>query len=636
MALLRNIRWVPVACLLLAIVAAAAWLWPRKHTLPSGASAQALKPVESVAKVRDSYDVIVVGTDPEGITAAVSAARNGLKVLLADGRDRDILGGLTTIGWLNTLDLNYAPEQPALSGKHNFLNKGIFQEWYDKLEGTSFDTRTAANAFYDLVRGEPNIDLLMKAKTMTPVVEAHASGTTVTGLKLAKADGSEQIVRAKAVIDATQDADIAAAAGVPYTWGREDIGDPKSQMAVTLVFKLDGVTQSVWDSFGKHKDTGIDAMSAWGFPEMKQYVSTNKDRVRMRGLNIGRQNDGTVLINAMQIFGVNPLDPESVREGIEIGRKEAPHVVEYMKANFSEFKNVTLAGTAPELYVRESRHIKGEYRLSMADLLDNRDFPDAIAYGSYEVDIQSTNPQDPGSVMMKPIQYGVPFRSLVPLQVDGLLVVGRSASFDSLPHGSARVIPLGMATGQAAGAAAKLAIDKGVSFRQLARTPDDIAALRELLTRQKMELRMYKFDPPTYTQHPDYPGLKTAVSLFVTSGGYNNKAWDLDGKSNAQRFVYNMANVRKARPASFPGDPSAALVGMTAPEKQPLTLEQAALTVASALGLASKTAAALEAQGYWTAQTRQSIAKPGELTNGDAFMLIHDVVERLAAAGATR
>ncbi|UUZ94852.1 FAD-dependent oxidoreductase [Paenibacillus sp. P25] len=461
----KRMIWGIALVIVLAAAAAGGWLWWKKNGTHGTAKQEALTPVKSVSAVKDSYDVIVTGTDPEGIAAAVSAARNGLKVLLVDGRNRDILGGLMTLGWLNTLDLNYAPDKPVIPGKHNFLDKGIFQEFYDRIEGTSFDTVTAANVFYDMVRKEPNIDLLMKAKEMKPLTESTAEGSRVTGLELVKEDGTRQTVKAKAVIDATQDADIAAAAGAPFTMGREDIGDPKSQMAVTLVFKLSGVTPEVWQSFRKQSDS-FDEMSAAGFRAMKDYVSTNPERVRMRGLNIGRQNDGTILINAMQIFGVNPFDPESVKDGIAIGQKEAPHVVEYMKKHYSEFKDVELAGTAPELYVRETRHLIGEYRLSMTDLLDNRDFPDAIAYGSYPVDIQSTNAKDSGAVMMKPIEYGVPFRTLVPKKVDGPLVVGRAASFDSSPHGSARVIPLGMATGQAAGAAAKMAIDKGITFRQ--------------------------------------------------------------------------------------------------------------------------------------------------------------------------
>jgi hypothetical protein len=618
---------------LLVVIVALGWLWWDQHSVHKTKPQQALLKVESVHTVKDNYDVIVAGTDPEGITAAISAARNGLKVLLVDGRNREILGGLITNGWLNSLDLNKSPEKSLISGKNIYLDKGIFQEWMDQMEGTSVDTHTAANVFYEMVRKEPNIDLLLRLQDFKPVMEVTSTGKTVVGLTLVKPDGSQQIVRAKSVIDATQDADVAAAAGVPFTVGREDIGDPKSQMAVTLVFQLSGVTPKVWNSLRKHQGTGSDATSISGFGEMKEYTSTNKERVRMRGLNMGRQNDNTVLINAMQIFGVDPLNPKSVQEGIEIGKQEAPHVVDYMKKNFNEFKDVKLVGTAPELYVRESRHIEGEYRLTMADLMENRDYWDAIAYGSYEVDIQSTQYTDPGNVMMKPIQYGVPFRTLVPLQVDGLLVVGRSASFNSVPAGSARVIPLGMATGEAAGAAAKIAIDKHESFRQLSQSKDDITALRAKLIQQKMDLKMNTFNPPEYTKHKAFPGLKAAVSMLLTSGGYSNKTWDLDNKTNAQSFVYRMLNVRMAHQNAFKGIPNAALQGISDPAKVPLTLDQAAFTLCVSMGLATtkeKAAADLQAHGWLNKETTQLINDPSNLTNGESFLLIRDIVDYYA------
>ena len=102
-------------------------------------------------KAKDAYDVIVVGTDPEGVAAAVSAARNGLSTLLVDGRNREILGGLMTLGWINTIDMNYSTSKTLL-GKDDVFNKGFFSEWYAKIEGDSFDVNTAANAFYDAVK----------------------------------------------------------------------------------------------------------------------------------------------------------------------------------------------------------------------------------------------------------------------------------------------------------------------------------------------------------------------------------------------------------------------------------------------------------------------------------------------------
>jgi hypothetical protein len=628
---LRKNRYkLALVILAAAVISAGSVWWFKRNGLDNTPLSSLPVKVESSSKIKNTYDVIVVGTDPEGIAAAVSAARNGLSVLLVDGREREVLGGLMTLGWLNSLDNNYSPEQPT-TGKHNFLNKGIFQEWYDQIEGTSFDVQTAAKAFQKLVMAEKGIDLLLKVKEMKPLSETVGDRKAVTGLQITNGEGKLQTIRAKAVIDATQDADIAALTDVPFTVGREDIGDPKSQMAVTLVFKLKNVTPEVWASFGKHPNTGIDQTSGWGFTEMWNYPSSNKERVRMRGLNIGRQNDDTILINALQIFGVNPFDPKSVQEAYDIGNKEIPLVVDYLKTHFKEFAGVELAGVAPELYVRETRHMQGEYRLSMVDVLDNRDQWDRIAFGSYNVDIQSTSYQERGSIMMKPIQYAVPFRSLVPRQVDGLLVVGRSASFDTLPHGSARVITVGMATGQAAGAAAKLAIDKGISFQQLSGSKGDIAQLQEVLMKQGMELSPMQIKRPAYTEHKAYSGLKAAVSMNVAAGADQNE-FKLDEPSNVQRFVNNMKGVRAVHAAAFKGDASAALKGVADPAKLPLTLQQAALIISLTVGLPDGQARSpqeLVGRGWLKQETIAGIQQPNQLTNGDAYLLIRDVVQAL-------
>jgi hypothetical protein len=332
----------------------------------------------------------------------------------------------------------------------------------------------------------------------------------------------------------------------------------------------------------------------------------------------------------MHIYDVDPLDPQSVQEGLEIGRQEAPRIAEYLKKTFKEFRDLEFAGTAPELYVRESRHIIGEYRLTMADLMENRDHWDAIAYGSYEVDIQSRAPYDAGAVMMKPQAYGVPFRTLVPLNVDGLLVVGRSASFNSLPHGSARVVPLGMATGEAAGAAAKLAIEKGMTFREMSRSEEAIKELRQRLTKQGMDLTMPEIKEPEYKKHPQYPGLLAAVSLALTFGNYDNQGFGMDDASNPMRFVNMMHAVRKAYPDAFPENPQTAVNGMGDPAAQPLTLDQAAYTLLLAAGVKTSLDQAmddLERRGWVTKQTLDLMRDTKKLTNGDAFMLIRDVLD---------
>ncbi|ULL15076.1 FAD-dependent oxidoreductase [Paenibacillus sp. H1-7] len=633
-----------IALVLVAALGAAVYVFASKQggsVAPGKAKPQSLQEVKSVKDIKNSYDVIVVGTDPEGVAAAVSAARNGMKTLLVDGRDRTILGGLMTEGWLNSIDMNYEPTK-GIIGKHDIMNKGIFSEWYGKIEGDSFDITTAANAFYDMVSKEKNIDLLMKTKQIVPDVTKSGDKTTVTGVTITKADGSKQTVKAKAVIDATQDGDIADAAGVPFTHGREDLGDVKSRMAVTAVFRLNNITPERWKQFGKtilaedkgQQKYGINEMSLWGFDKMQDYPAVNKERVRMRGLNGGRQNDNTMLVNALQIFNVDPFDPKSRQEAIQIAKDELPHVLAYLKKNYPDFEGVELDAIAPELYVRESRHMIGEYRLSIIDLLENRDQWDRIAFGGYPVDIQRTSPKDNGAVVIDPDKYAVPFRSIVPQKVDGILVVGRAASYDTLPHGSARVIPVGMAEGEAAGAAAKLAADQNMTFRQLSASKESIAKLQDMLNKQGMDLKPYSIKPLPYMEHKSYEGLKTAVTLGLSTGGYKND-FELDKASNQQRMVNLLEGMRRSKPSAMTGSPATVIANVKEPQKQPISLETAAQMIAALLKLDSpqgKAIDTLQAKGFLTKQTVDSIANKQELVNGDAYMLIHDVYNQLKSA----
>ncbi|MGG2198890.1 FAD-dependent oxidoreductase [Paenibacillus validus] len=635
---LKGYIGVLVALVLIAAAASGLYVWQKKAAVQNvkAGQVQKLQEVQTVKTPKEQYDVIVAGTDPEGVAAAVSASRNGLKTLLVDGRDRGVLGGLMTLGWLNSLDMNYEPEKSILH-KREVLNQGIFSAWYSKIEGDSFDVVTAANAFNELVAAEKNIDVLLKVQAMEPVVQAGGAAQTVTGLKLTLADGTTQTVKAGAVIDATQDADIAAQAGVPYTTGREDLGDKKARMAVTLVFRLKNITPDVWKKVQERLEndgdagTGANAMSAWGYKEMKDYPPLNKERVAMRGLNIGRQNDNTMLINALQVFGIDGTDAKSRAEAFELAKNELPNIVAYMKEKYPEFAGIELDATAPELYVRETRHIQGEYRLSILDVLENRDQWDRIAFGEYPVDIQRMSPADTGAVVTDPKQYAVPFRSIVPLKVDGLLVVGRAASYDSLPHGTARVIPVGMAAGEAAGAAVKIAAEQKLSFRQMAASKEAIAVLHQTLSAQGMVLNPYELKPEPFMQHKAYEGLKAAVTLGLATGGYDNN-FALDAKSNQQRMVNMLEGMRKFKPSVMTGNPAAALAKGSDPKKLPVTMDQAAYMLALLLKVEAaenNAVSALQSKGYLTPATVEAIANKQELTNGDTYMMIKDVYQVL-------
>ncbi len=475
------------------------------------------------------YDVIVVGGEPEGVAAALSAARNGMKTLLVE--DDSELGGLMTLGRLNFLDMNHGPQG-------ELLTRGIFQEIYDVL-GNAFDVTQAKELFREKVEKEKNITLLLNTFLVEPLME----GKEIVGVRVEE-DGVSKEYRSLCTIDATVDADVAAAAGVPYTVGGEDYGEEGLLMGVTLVFEVKGVD---WDrviQYLKREDddphSGADQVAAWGYgKEAMEYVP-HDEQMRFRGPNLARQDNGNVLINALLIFGVDSLDQESKELGIERGKKEIPYIIEFMREKFPGFAEVEFVDTAEQLYVRETRHIQGEYRLTITDVLENRDQWDRIGHGSYPVDVQPTGPENYGNVIGKPAIYSIPFRCLVPLEIDRLLVVGRSASYDSLPHGSARVIPVGMTTGEAAGVACAYAVENEVSFREMTKEREAVQWVQEGLKKQGAYLVEYEPPRPEVMEHWAYPGVKVMRELGLIEGGYVNdyglerraNKWNIENKLN--------------------------------------------------------------------------------------------------------
>lgn len=490
---------------------------------------------------KPGYDVIVVGGEPEGIAAALSAARNGLKTLLIE--DDDTLGGLMTLGQLNFLDMNHGP-------KGELLTRGIFEEFYKEL-GNAFDLKKAKTCFLKKVKREKNITLLLNTKVLEPILE----GTKITGVRVQE-DGTNKEYFCLRMIDATVDADIAVQAGVPYTVGGEDYGENNLLMGVTLVFEVSGVDWNQVIKYLKHQDkdphSGADQVAAWGYGKEAADYRPQDKMMRFRGPNLARQKNGNVLVNALLIFGVDGLDPRSRAEGIERGKQEIPHIVTFMREKFPGFAKAEFVGTAEQLYVRETRHIQGEYRLTITDVLENRDHWDKIGFGSYPVDVQPTSPENSGNVIGKPDLYTIPFRCLVPQKVDNLLVVGRSASYDSLPHGSARVLPVGMVTGEAAGVACVYSINENVSFREMTKTQPAITWVQQKLKEQGAYIVDYTPPRPAIMEHWAYPAVRITRELGLIEGGYTNdyrlerkiQKWNLQNKLNKVIRVAHDKNFR--------------------------------------------------------------------------------------------
>lgn len=468
---------------------------------------------EEVYQIPDPevWDVLVVGSDPEGIAAAVSAARQGLTVALVDGRSR--VGGLYTLGALNMLDLNF-----KYPGGSEIIHTGFFAEFHRAMKNRAAFDIDRAERWFEHVLAEAGVRVFLKHEFVAPLKD----GRTVTGI-VAAHEGGEREFKALRVIDATQDAEVAVKAGARYRKGREEFGKPDEYAAATLVFALEGVDW--WEACRYLRESGDPGMgftnwSAWGFPQMYDYRSRDA-RVQMRGLNLGRQEDGTVVVNALQIFDVDPLNPDSRRKAMERAKAELPMILFHMRLKCPGFVGARLVWTADELYIRESRRIIGEKTLTAEDVFESRFPADTVALGSYPIDLQAARRGQQGAALSGTKPYGIPFGVLVPKNVENLLVVGKAASFDIIAHGSARTVPVGMATGQAAGVAAAYSIENDRSFREMSGSLRMIGEVREMLEEQGVDLTPVEVDYPE-REHWCYPYIQQLRGKGLLSKGYGN------------------------------------------------------------------------------------------------------------------
>ena len=244
-------------------------------------------------ETEEEYSVIVVGSDPECITAAIASARSGAQTLLLGKQDGP--GGLFTYGMLNTLDMNY-------DDNGDLLTRGIFNEFYSKIGSTqSFDVEKAKNVFQDMIDSEKRLTYLPNHKFISPIM----SENTIIGVVVEDKEGNKKEFYGKIIIDATQDGDVAATAGADYYIGMADVNCPEI-MAVTLVFKVKGVDWKQlredileYRALENDYDVGINKSTAWGFGKWcyDKYTPLYSN-MKLRGPNLGLQDDGTVLLIA--------------------------------------------------------------------------------------------------------------------------------------------------------------------------------------------------------------------------------------------------------------------------------------------------------------------------------------------------
>lgn len=421
-------------------------------------------------------DVLVVGGSAAGVAAAVAAARQGMIVVLVESRPH--LGTVMTGAMLNMVDLSRGQDK-----RH--LIRGIFLELYEQIGGITFDPMRVRGLLRAKVEAEPGITLLLSTEMVRPLVE----DARVSGVVVRTQEGDVVTIRGTVTIDATDDGDLAAAAGVPFTYGRETSGIDIRAMAATLMFRvadLDwrAVTRYAWSQrLGTIQPSGAYLGYAWGFNAALSGYRPQDPGLSAHDLNIGKIPDGTVWINSLQIHDVDGTSRVSKQDGYDRAAREVPRLVAYLREHAVGFANARLVEIAPELYIRETRHLHGLYTLTAKDIYARTRFWDRIGAASYPVDLHQYRKGE--QYPYKPVrrEYTIPLRALITARIDGLFVTSRAFSATYQAAGSARVIPTTMAMGEGVGVAAAVAVQRGVTPHQLAERRDLVTEVQERLIR---------------------------------------------------------------------------------------------------------------------------------------------------------
>ncbi|MCY3022960.1 MAG: FAD-dependent oxidoreductase [Planctomycetota bacterium] len=410
---------------------------------------------ERSVPVRHTVDIMVAGGGPAGLAAAVTAARQGRSVFLAEAHS--CFGGMGTAALV--------PAFMPFGDGVNFLAGGFGQEVYDRLfdaGGTGPDDKRGTLGCVNVqaevlkrVYDELVVGTGMAFSFQTQVIAVDTRDARVTHVICSGKSGL-CAVRAKVFVDGTGDGDIAAWAGAPFEKGDAN----GSMMPGTLCSLWAGID---WDAVRK---SGLNAEKE--LPRaFKDKVFTQEDRHLPGMWRVGQHIGGG---NIGHTFGVDSTDERSLTKALLWGRKSMLEYERYYKRYLKGFEQMVLAATGSLPGVRESRRITGDYVLNLDDFKKRAVFDDEIGRFSYPVEIHASTPDANNFEKLedefKTLRYGKgetdgsPFRTRLPQGLRNVLVAGRCLSSDRYIQGSVRVMPGCYITGQAAGMAAALAVER--------------------------------------------------------------------------------------------------------------------------------------------------------------------------------
>jgi hypothetical protein len=437
--------------------------------------------------VVQTYDVIVCGGGPAGFSAAVCAARSGSRVALIE--QMGVLGGAGVTNGVNVFTFGYHDGRRMIMG-------GMFQEIYQRLlEKDSiiphwqhgwepFNMETYKLILDDLMV-EENVDVYLESTVCASKMDGRKIDTvvlnTLQGLVGLKAD---------IFVDATGDAHLSMVSGVPYEIGRDS---DKAIQPYTMMFFVGGVDIDQIKIYSRDNSfTTEDGRSFIDGNGFRDFI----EKANARGLDfipkktIGSMYNipwlpGVVGINFGRVFADSKLNPVQLFRDTHIGRQQVQEAILILQGYFPGFEKCYLIDSSPKIGRRESRRIKGKYTMTAKDVVEQKQFDDVVAQACYMIDIHGPTDATYELVKLPPqTHYDIPYRCLVPQNVDNLLVAGRCISTTHEALGAVRVQPICMAMGQAVGVAASLCVKHHTAPENVS-----VSELQQELLNQKVILK---------------------------------------------------------------------------------------------------------------------------------------------------
>jgi hypothetical protein len=409
--------------------------------------------------VRGDYDVVVVGGGPAGLAAAASAARRGARTLLVESYG--FLGGMGTAGGVT----NFAGLYGRHQGEMRQLVHGVVDDLLARIEALGglnqpqdgMQGRIRVRS-YDTSAYKCAADQLLLAAGVTLLFHALASAVLMDGRRVAalvvETKSGRQAIRGNVFIDCSGDADVAAFAGVPC-----EVGDGQgSGLYPTTMFRVGHVdAPQALAAVGEFKAIN-------DFMERAQREHPGRYRFPREGAILRPQiHPSEWRANVTQIANaegraMNAVDAGELSAGEVEGRRQIVEYFRFLREQVPGFADSRIVEIAPQVGIRETRRIEGLYALAGDDILQSARFDDTIGINAWPMELHRAGgiswgfPADPDRGY-----NDLPWRMLVPREIENLLVAGRCASMTHEGQSAARASGGCFVMGQAAGTAAALA-----------------------------------------------------------------------------------------------------------------------------------------------------------------------------------